>query len=262
MTTELPQPTRRTKRSTIRRSSRDDVQAVHAWLVDEEERGVHGNFLCNWQVVESAHRDDKLLVYVDGVSSLPVGFQLGGLIQPGILQVRNEYRRRGIGRKLVERCITLAYKRDHCLLYIECKPSSSIPFWERMGFNLLENNAGGNYAYRILHKQHALPEVGSDIKVVIRFYANGRQWDETTPPYITATPAAKLTPNGTVYLAERVLFHEGVYPTARDMVVEIEVAGERLFLDKAKYERAQQLGVIQCRNGFYIDRIQIAHTER
>ena len=34
------------RRSATRNTA--DIQAVHAWLVEEERRGVHGNFSCNW----------------------------------------------------------------------------------------------------------------------------------------------------------------------------------------------------------------------
>jgi GNAT superfamily N-acetyltransferase len=245
----------RTRRSTIRRSTPDDIKAIHDWLLDEKDRGVHGNFLCNWCVIEQAHLKGELLVYADSKTSLPVGFQLGALVSPGILQVRSEYRGRGIGRKLVERCVALANKRDQCLLYIECTPSSSIPFWKRMGFTVMDSRDGKNYAYRILNRQLALPDGASHVKVAIRFYPEDRKRQEATNPYITLAPRAKLARDGTLYLGERVLFHEIAYPDARDVVVEIEVNGGCLFLDKAKYPEARRLGVTRCKNGFYIDKI-------
>jgi hypothetical protein len=49
--------------------------------------------------------------------------------------------------------------------------------------------------------------------------------------------------------------HEEAFPDIRDVVVEIEVNGISRFIDKAKYEDAQQIGVMRCKNGFYIDNI-------
>lgn len=241
-----------TKRSTIRHSKPADVQAVHAWLVEEDRRGVHGNFLCNWGLIEGAHKAGKLLVYIDGKSSMPVGFQLGGLVYPGILQVRSDYRGKGIGRKLVDRCVKLANKCDQCLLHIQCKPSSSIPFWKRMGFTLFPDNDGKNEAYRILYRQHALPDEGSVIHVEISFFPEKRDWQDA---YFRASPTAKLLTDGTIHLGERVFFYEALYPKEGDTMMRINVDGTSIFLDKAKNKEAKLVGLNRCPNGFYIDRI-------
>ena len=243
----------RSSRSSIRRSKRADLEAIHTWLTEEEAQGVHGNFLCNWSLIERAHRDGELLVYVDGRTGLPLAFQLGRLIRPGILQVRHSHRGRGIGRKMVERCIALAAKRDQCLLYIECKPSTSIPFWRHMGFTLIENASGKNYAYQVIEKSLQLPEQGSAAAVVIRFFPEERKWEPDTKPYIVYSPQAVLAPDGAVYLARRVQFHEEAFPNVKDVVIEIEVNGSRRFCDKAKYDEARRVGVMRCTNGPYID---------
>jgi GNAT superfamily N-acetyltransferase len=252
--------TQRTRRSTIRHSTEADIQAIHEWLGDEDRRGVHGNFFCNRELIQSAHQNGKLLVYIDGKSSMPVGFQLGGLVEPGVLQVRNDYRGKGIGRKLVEHCVRLANKRDECLLYIQCKPSSSIPFWERMGFTFLPGRDGKNFAYRMLYRQHVLPVEGSEVDVEICFFPEKRKDQEATNPYLRVSPAAKLLPDGTVYLGERIFFYEALYPKEGGMVMGINVDGTRLFLDKAKCKEAQLIGLNRCPNGFYIDRIQTSYA--
>jgi GNAT superfamily N-acetyltransferase len=255
MTENLAINLNRTYRSSIRRATITDLKALCAWLVDEKDRGVHGNFFCNWSVIEKAHHEGKLLVYIDGKTMLPQAFQLGGLVRPGILQVREKYRGTGIGRKMVERCVALARKQDECLLYIECKPSTSIPFWQHMGFTLIESVNGKNYAYRTIDKQLRLPEHGVDVKVVIRFFPESRKWQSQTKPYTAYSPQARHA-LGIIYFAQRILFHEKAFPDVKDVVVEIEVNGIVRFLDKAKYEEAQQIGVTRCRNGFYIDKIK------
>jgi GNAT superfamily N-acetyltransferase len=242
-------------RSTIRHSNSGDTQAIRTWLTEEEARGIPGNFLCNWTIIESAHRNRKLLVYVDGRSKQPVAFQLGGLVRPGILQVRNEFRRQGIGKKLVERCISLAYKQNQCLLLIECKPSSSIPFWESMGFTVLTGDPGKNQAYRILPKPLSLPEDGIPADVSISFYPEKRQWQHDVCPHVTFAPMATTTDDGTIFLGERILFHEGKVAAVGDTVVEIVVDGEIIYLNKAKYEDAAAIGLVGCPNGYYMDKI-------
>lgn len=245
------------RRSSIRRSTRSDLDAIHAWLVEEEAQDVHGNFLCNWSVIQSCHCDGKLLVYVDGSSGLPVAFQLGGLIRPGILQVRSAYRGKGIGRKMVERCIALALKRNESLLYIQCKPSSSIPFWQHMGFTLIPSDGWNHYAYQVLDKPLDLPADGEPVSVVISFYPHRRKWEPETAPYSSHSPQARHTADGTIHLAQRIQFHEESIRRElnNDLVVEVTVAGQRRYLDKAKYQEAERIGVQRCSNGFYIDAI-------
>lgn len=246
----------RSSRSSIRRATNADLDAIHTWLIEEDVQEVHGNFLCNWSLLERAHHDCELLVYVDGKTRLPVAFQLGRLIQPGILQVRYAYRGIGIGRKMVGRCIALAKKRDQCLLFIKCKPSTSIPFWEQMGFTLVENASGENCAYQVIEKSLQLPPQGVVAAVVISFFPEERKWELTTKPYSVCSPQAMLAADGGVYLAQRVQFHEEAFPNVRDVVVEIEVNGTCRFRDKAKYEEARRMGVTRCTNGYYIDVIQ------
>jgi GNAT superfamily N-acetyltransferase len=243
----------RAHRSSIRRSKPADLDAIHNWLIEEEAQGFDGNFLCNLSVIERAHRDGDLLVYVDGKTGLPLAFQVGGLIRPGILQVRHAYRGTGIGRKMIQRCISLAFKRDQCLLYIECKPSTSIPFWQRMGFTLIEGANGKNYAYHIINKPLQLPEKSVAVAVVIRFFPESRKWKPDTKAYAVFSPPAGRAPDGTLYLAHRVQFHEKAFFNVRDAVVEIELEGNSRYRDKAKYEEAHKIGVMRCINGYYID---------
>ncbi|UNP30728.1 GNAT family N-acetyltransferase [Lysobacter gummosus] len=243
------------QRSSIRRSRATDIKAIRQWLEEEEAQSVPGNFLCNWSIIERSDRDGELLVYIDGATGLPVAFQLGRLLHSGILQVKYDYRGRGIGRKMVEHCVQLALRDDQCLLHIQCKPSCSIPFWQRMGFKVVKDNMGRNNAFRILPKHLPLPDGGAHTRVVIRFYPENRKWTESAEPFSEQITAGRKLSCGTVKLDERVLFHETPHPDAGDVVVEIEVDGKRLHLDKAKYEESQAIGVVRCKNGWFIDQI-------
>ena len=245
----------RRRRSTIRRSTNADIAAIYVWLVEQDSRDVPGTFICNWTLTEKYHREGKLIVFVDGESGIAVAYQWGGLLSSGILEVRHDMRGRGIGKKLVERRIAEAYKREECFLHIQCKPSTSISFWVHMGFKMLES-ARGNYAYRILEKRHALPVDGIPVSVSIRFFPEERNWNEDAVPLCIATPKAVRTSDGNILLAERVSCFEPLYPMARDPVVEVKVDGLLIYCEKAKYENAQRLGVLRCRNGFFIDRLK------
>lgn len=246
---------KRNGRSSIRRSTDADIEFIHSWVIEEDALGIPGSFLCNWSLTEECHREGKLLVFVEGKSGFPVAYQWGGLIRPGILQVRHDMRGKGIGRNLVARCIANAYRHDECMLYIECNPASSIPFWKAMDFELLDRGGDNHYAFRTLNKAFALPPNAHEVHVEIGFYPESRRWNKTVPPLVSASPAAARAPDDTVHLAERVFFFEALYPNSSDAVIEIEIDGQRLFGDKAKYPAATRIGVRCCTNGYYIDKI-------
>ncbi len=246
------------KRSVIRRSRIQDVLTIRGWLEQEKAQGVDGNFLCNWSIIQDCHDSKELLVYVDGDSNQAVAFQLGRLLQTGILQVKNDFRHRGIGTKLVEYCVMLARRKGECLLIVQCTPPTSIPFWERMGFTLSPGPNQDNKAYRVLERLNTLPTEGTPTMVTIRFFHESRKWDAAVRACSEVVVAGKILPGGATALSKRVLFHDGEHPNMQDVVVEILRDDERLFLDKAKYSEAARRGVIRCRNGWSIDRIESA----
>ncbi|SEJ48260.1 MULTISPECIES: GNAT family N-acetyltransferase [unclassified Variovorax] len=256
MPTTNPPEARAGSRSVIRRSKPEDIALIRSWLEAEDAAGVHGNFLCNWSVIARAHEDQELLVYIDGKTGLPVAFQLGRLLQSGILQVKQDFRGRGIGKKMVAYCVNLARHKGEDLLVIQCKPSSSIPFWQRMGFTLIPDSDPPNKAYRVLERRHDLPAVGKPVDVVIRFYPEERKWRDACAALVQLAASGKELPDGVIQLDRRISFHEDAYPLARDVVVEAEVNGVRQFIDKAKYRELQQRGVTRCRNGWFIDQIR------
>ena len=130
---------------------------------------------------------------------------------------------------------------DWQTLYIECNPSTSIPFWQRMGFTLIKSDSERNYAFRIMDKPLELPADGNDVAVVIRFFPESKKWEAATKPYVVHSSRARVTPDGVVHLAERVQFHEEAFPNVRDVVVEIAVEGSYRFCDKAKYNSDRML---------------------
>lgn len=244
------------------RTSRDaDFKAIADWLREERNQGVHGNFYCNLNSVENSHARGDLLVYVDGATGCPVAFQLGGLIRPGILEVKHDMRGRGIGTKMVEYCIERARARNECILMIECTPPTSIPFWKKMGFKLLDPKSDRNLAYRIVEKRHELPTGGVPANVVIRFFQLEQLNKKGARPCKLSRPAAVRTDDGIVHLDHQVQFCPELYPNIVDAVVRIDVDGQTLCFEKAKCPLARRLGVQRCENGFFIDPIDTSATK-
>ena len=255
------------RRSSIRRSTDADLKAVLLWLEEQDRQGIEGNFWCNRGRIQYAYEQDELIVYIDGRSGDPVAFQLGGLVTPGILQVRHAYRDQGIGTRIVRHCIARAQRNNQPLLRIQCKPRTSIPFWKRMGFTLFDGKTGFDvdhsdiYAYRILEQKLPLPDGMQRASIRVRFFPEERKWlsEDKAAAFATFAPEAVLLEDGSIQLAERVCFHEYLFPKlacgGNDTVVEIDVDGVILYRDKAKYDEASAIGIQRCTNGFYIDAI-------
>lgn len=231
------------------------MAALHQWLLDQEQGDIPGNFLCNWELTLDAHRKRKLLVYVDGELNMAVAYQWGSLLRPGILQVRSDMQGRGIGRALVNRRLAEAHKNGTGLLRIECQPSSSIAFWQRMGFTVKPDSQGRNFAYRTLPHALQVPPSGEDLIVTVRLFPEARKWDEGTSPALVVSAEARVGEEGALYLRERIYLPTCFCGIERDALVEIFAGNQLLYRDKAKYEQARRLGVRECPNGFYLDSI-------
>jgi GNAT superfamily N-acetyltransferase len=249
----IPIPLRR--RSSIRRSTDADIVEIHKWIEDQKARDVHGTFHLNWKLTKKCHEEGKLIVYIDGSSGKPVAYQWGALLTSGILEVRDDMRGKGIGKKMVQRRIADAYKKDECLLHIQCKPSTSIAFWQKMGFKLLPSVGWNTYAYRILEKQHELPSESKPVLVQIHFYPSTRMWAKDAALLFSIAPTAAQTSDGVVHLAERVFYFDEFHIDERNPFVEIVVDGNLRLNESAANSNAHRIGITRCRNGFFIDKI-------
>ncbi|MCB1983832.1 MAG: GNAT family N-acetyltransferase [Burkholderiales bacterium] len=245
------------RRFVIRTSTNEDLRQIYEWLQEEERLEVHGNFLCNWNLTERCHQESQLLVLIDELECIPVAYQWGQLLQSGILQVRYGWRGKGLGRLVVQHCVELALEQDEMVLRIECKPSSSVPFWKAMGFTIVTDEDGYNpKGFRVLSKQLVLPLQGSVAEVTVSMFPEIRKWQDDVLPVASITPKAVLCEDGKeVYLSERAVFATSFLPAIGDPVIEILVNGSLVYRDKAKYEDARNRGVHSCRNGFYIDSV-------
>ncbi|CCK81211.1 GNAT family N-acetyltransferase [Desulfobacula toluolica] len=242
----------------IRWSTDEDMPRIHEWLQEEKSQGVHGNFLCNWNLTKQCHQEGNLLVLLDKMEGIPIGYQWGQLLQSGILQIRNSWRGKGLGRLVVEHCIDLALEQDEMVLQIECKPLSSIPFWKSMGFTVVEGEYGRNaQGYRVLTKPLQLPSEGVNTTVRISIFPEDRKWSDDVSPIDSFSPRSMQSTDGQVHLAERVAFSFHLHEGSRDPVIEILINGKVLYRDKAKYQEAQDRGVRLCLNGFFIDQVKI-----
>jgi len=239
----------------IRQSHDADLAAILAWLKLEYDRaGTGTGFWCNRSIVEQAHDDGRLVVADDGDTDRAVAFQVGGLLHPGILEVRPDKRRMGFGRRLVEYCIARAKEDDECVLHIDCRPVSSVPFWKGMGFHLFSDAFGErcpsefrNHAFRVLERSHTIASTGrASVPVDVCFRAE------------SGTILSEVHTFG-AQCSKRILLHERVIsygPTyvfeLGDTFVDVHVNGRELYSDKAKYPEAAAIGVQARGGGVYL----------
>src|SRR5689334_21963333 len=106
-------------KSQIRKSTDADLIAIRNWLVDQNAKNIPGSFLCNWELIQEGHKKGKLLVYIDDESNQAIAFRLGGLLAPGILEVRYDMRGKGIGCELVRYLIARHRRRNEYILVVQ-----------------------------------------------------------------------------------------------------------------------------------------------
>lgn len=252
-----PPPRERVRALRPRLSTAADLEQIHRWVTEAAHSPPERHFLTDWDLTVRSHRERNLLIYATE-AAFPVAYEWGRLVEPGHLQVHPDYRRQGIGTILVEHRITQAQRVDAELLYVPCRPSSSIPFWVKNGFALHRPAPDQTFAYRTLERSLECPAGGTPVDVTIRFLPNSTAQTSTpVAPFSATTTTALAYPNGIVRLRERIHFFSRLHPAADDVLVEIQVNESVLCQAPAHSKEAAFAGVFRCRsrNGYYIDRI-------
>lgn len=148
------------------------------------------------------------------------------------------------------------------MLDVECAPRSSLTFWEKHGFERYGDMSdwGRLTARRVLHRSFDLPPELPRVPVTVEFYPERVKYsrDEQVEPLAVHHLSGVYRPGGELLLERRVI---GVDDTGRDggnLVIKIEVDGEVRYFDKAKYDEAEDAGVVQDWKGgaFYLDAVE------
>jgi len=207
-----------------------DMEQIYNWLVDHKRRGVDGSFLCNWELTQNVYEEGNIIVAIqDGE---PIAYMWKDF---GIVEVREDYRLKGVGRQLVRYALELARDSNTVCIDIECAPYTSIPFWKKIGFQLF----GENRAYLLLEKQLSLPTNGESIDIKICFYPESRMWEKGTPPLKAFSPPAVMRPDGIICLGKRIAACARRSIWNGDVVLGIEISGENFYLDKSQWRCSQ-----------------------
>ena len=74
-----------------------DIEKIRTWLIAQESQEAGFSFLCNWNLTLWVYSEGKLMVAVS--KNEPIAYMWADF---GVVEVHENYRRRGIGRSLVE----------------------------------------------------------------------------------------------------------------------------------------------------------------
>lgn len=234
----------------------EDLAIVLGWLEREYEEDGEG-FWSNRGIIERAQGEDLWVIRRDGAA---VAVQVGDYAAD-IVSVRKEFRRQGLGDALFAASLERAARDDVNVLSIECTPRTSWTFWRRHGFERYGDRSewGKITARRVLSKSFDLPGDVPSVNVVVGFYPEAATYGrgEVAPVAEHHVRGVRLV-DGTVLLERRLIGLCDAEPERKDLVVRIEVAGALRCFCKAKYEEAEEAGVMRDWKGgaFYLDAVE------
>jgi len=134
----------------IRIATESDLREILIWLKEEFEQEGQG-FWVNRELIEKSFREN--LLWVLAVKDRVVAFATEEL---GIQETRPDARRRGYGTLLANHCIEIARQQSKPGIVIICCPPTSVPFWETLGFRVVDREADPLQAVKLLPNSRVL----------------------------------------------------------------------------------------------------------
>jgi GNAT superfamily N-acetyltransferase len=246
----------------VEKATQDDLDAILGWLELEYTESGEG-FWCNRSVIRGSLKAANLwVIRRDGKA---VAFQVGDYAAD-IACVRKDMQREGLGTELFEASLARAIRDNVNLLSGECSPRTSLPFWEKHGFERY-GDVGDWFnvnVRRILQRQLEIPTDRPSVEATISFYPESASYshDDVEPVAVHKVRGARLD-DGSVKLERRVIGVMGD-ATDGDLVVKIVVDGVQRCFCKAKYPKAKEAGVQHDYRGgtFYVDVVELEGLNR
>jgi GNAT superfamily N-acetyltransferase len=168
-----------------------DLAAIDEWLRKERDETGDG-FYCNWGIIVSSFEEREL--YVLRTDGYPVAFLSDQGATHNIAEVHPEHRGKGYGKRLATHMIALSREHGLSVIEIDCAPSTSVPFWRRMGFTPHLSRlgyGGGIYAHKELPWNF---EQGTNrrMPVEINFYPENKGYNPNAAPFRTYREDAEV----------------------------------------------------------------------
>lgn len=230
-------------------------EALRRWEEKRYESDVPARgFRCNWDSAKRWWREGHTKMFILVADNEAVGFLVG----TDILEIKPNRRGMGYGRVLAEHLVKNARDEGRSVIEIEIAPSSAKPFWQRMGFTLMENrpsNGGGTFAYKILPKTFALSG-GERVAYAISYFTQSEAYSEKPKPFARFVGLGERLSDGGIQLPERAFCFNPQDNQHVDYFVKIEIQGGVVHFNKAKYQESNAFGVERdAGHGFFIERI-------
>jgi len=115
--------------------TRSQLSEIKNWLQRAYEEEGDG-FYCNWRIIAESMKQKELVTVSIGKTT--VGFLVYSLNELtatiDILEIQKKYRKRRLGRKLVQAVFEYFKVKGVCVLDLQCAPASSEKFWKKLGF--------------------------------------------------------------------------------------------------------------------------------
>ncbi len=112
-----------------------DLKVIEMWLKEEDKKHKFG-FYCNWNIIEKSFKSNKLISFE--LNKSVIGFLIYSIgdiyIEIDILEIRPEYRKKGIGHDFIEKISVHFKDLGFKALKLFCEPRESELFWEKEGF--------------------------------------------------------------------------------------------------------------------------------
>lgn len=225
-----------------------DLAAIEAWL---PQHGDHETLAGSWRQARHAFERGRLLVWEDDQVRQPVAYAWGALNGPdGALEVAPRWRRRGIGRAIVERLIELSTMSSEPLLEVGCPTDVSKRFWQALGFKIEERDERGSRVWRArlaLTLLQALPD-GRRVPVRIAFQVRGATAGTRSAALSTWSGTGATSIDGRVVLPLKVACFEP--DNGAGLTIEIVANGCLVYVGDVA--NARTYGVLRCANGYLI----------
>jgi hypothetical protein len=246
--------------SPVRAARDSDIPIIESWLPKDESIP---SLAVNWKLTKKVYQEKGMLVWEDSTKKMPVAYFWGSLhSHDSVLEIHPAYRRKGIGRAFVEHLMDMSREQGEPLLEIECAPETSKEFWTAMGFDVREHGwsmyGPQLIGQQILRLPRELPE-GPQTPVTVAFLPESAAYgDSIVTPLVKHELVGALAPSGGIALNERVAYFD--LDDGKDLVIEIVVAGKRVYRGKAKYQEAKAIGVALCKRGFAVDTLNLGRA--
>lgn len=109
----------------------ENLSDIKNWLTEEGD-----GFICNWNIIEDSFRDNEMYCAIHNgkVFGFLVyrAFSIDANIS--IMEIHPDYRRKGIGRELINVFFDELRSLGIQVVRLESNPQTSLPFWRSFGF--------------------------------------------------------------------------------------------------------------------------------